>query len=141
MKGIREAALTKDEPEIKKEKHLPFDSDRYDGSYYDQDYGYGGYRKQESLFNGSHKTKFKEKVDGQLKINLSIPNSQLKDAADEYHPSYTYQGLIDKAEILAIDEITKLAGQDWQKRYFHSIEDCTVSWDGVEVEILLNPLN
>ena len=136
MKGIREAALTKDEPEIAKEpNHKSFDFDRYDGNY-----DYGDYRKQSSLFDGSHKSKFGNEMDGQLKINLTISNSKIGDAADENHPSYTYQGLIDKAESLAEDEITKLAGKEWQKKYLHFIQDCTVLWNGVEVEIILNPI-
>ena len=141
MKGVREAALTKDEPEIAKEpKHHHFDSDRYDGSYYDQEYGYGGYRKQGSLFAGNRKTQYEETMHGQLKITVSISNSQIGDVADEYSEGYSYEKTIAKAENLAKDEMTKLAGAEWQKRYFYSMEDCNASWGGVEVEIKLTPL-
>ncbi len=122
MKGIREAALTKEELEIP------------------EDYGYSSYGKQGSLFEGSRRTHYEETVNGQLNITVSIANSQIGEVADEYSEGYSYEKTIAKAEELANAEIAKLAGADWQKRYFHSIEDCTALWDGVEVEIKLIPI-
>ena len=132
MKGIREAALTKDEPEIfQKKKHKSFDFDRYD-----RDYGYGSYEKQDSLFDSSRKTKFEE-ADGQLTIKLSIPNEKIGAVADEYSSRYSHEATMNKAEELALKEIDKLAKDDWQEKYSYEITDCMALWSSVDLEILL----
>ena len=127
MKGIREAALTKDEPE---QKFKRFEFDEYD------DYGYG---KQSSLFGKNRKTNIEES-NGQLTIKLSIPNKKIGVSEYEYGDNYSPEAL-NKAEAVALKEISKLAGSDWQERYSYSIEDCLPMWSDVEIEIILSPIN
>lgn len=144
MKGVREAALSKDEPE-KEFDHNSFDSDRYDGSYYDKDFGYGSrygsYRGQGSLFKSSRKTKIKEEeqVEGQLKISLTINSSLVGDLTDEDSLNSDMNAASDKAEILAREALIKLAGEDFESRYSTKVE-VEESWDEFEVIITLNPL-
>lgn len=121
MKSIRQIALEKDEPKTE-HRHFGFDED---------DYGYG---KQSSLFDG-RKTSFRN-TDGQMTIRLSIPNKKLGVSEFEYGDNYNPEALA-KAEEVALKEITKFAGSDWQERYSYSIEDCLPMWSDVEIEIVL----
>jgi len=124
MKGIREAALTKDE------RNFNFDS-------YDRNYGYEDYSRLDSPFDTGRKTKL-EDVEGQLTIKLSIPNKKIGIPEYEYGDNYSPEA-ISKAESIALKEISKLAGNNWQERYSYSIEDCMPMWSDVQIEILLIP--
>ena len=120
MKSIRQIALEKDEPKTER-RHFGFD----------EDYGYG---RQSSFFD-ERKTSIKD-IDGQMTIKMSIPNKRIGISEFEYGDNYNPEALA-KAEEVALKEITKLAGSDWQERYSYSIEDCLPMWSDVEIEIVL----
>ncbi len=132
MKGIRESVLSKEVPESDL-ADAPFDSDRYDESYYEG--RHAPYRGQRSLFEGSRKTE----VAGELQISVTISNELLDGLADEDSPNYDQDKASDLAEELAWEELTKLAGADLAARYSHKTE-VEEDWDEIEVTITLNPL-
>lgn len=121
MKGIREVALSKDEPEI---KQRGFD---FENEYYDPDYGYGSHHKQSSLFD--------KNAEGQMLLRISVPFDKIgikKDFAESCTESD-----FNKAEEYALKEIKKFAGEDWEERYNYSVEDCLELWNSIDLEITL----
>lgn len=127
MKGIREAALAKDEPEIKPKRF------NFDEEYYDADYGYGkNYQKQGSLFGSKTIS-----PDGQMMLKISVPFEKIKVNKD-FTESCT-ESDFNKAEEYALKQINKFAGNNWEEKYSYSVEDCLELFDSIDLEIALIP--
>lgn len=148
MKGIREIALSKEETIVPQRKLQGY----YD---YDTDYDpYGGYlgstENYNSRFTNNYGTKNKPKTayqdeltefeleEGEFEINLIVTMKELGKIADPDEENFTFEEMLDSAEMTAIQKVLSL-NKDLQKKYkftTSSVENI----DDITVSIKLTPL-
>lgn len=139
MKGIREAALSEDEPIKKYPGYIPPDYHQnpytsYEDPYanpYNQNLPYG---QQDSLFDEELQI-----IKGQLKISVLIGINLLGDLINEGSPQFNMQKAEEKAEQLAWEEVGKLAAANFKEKYSWTTE-IRDNIESFEVIITLNPI-
>lgn len=118
-KGIRELAMSPDEPEKEQEslfKPYPsqygprsYDSDRYDGNYDSREYE----KNQKEM------EKEDEELAKQITINLKVTRKEMGPKYDMDAENYEYDTEAEEntAKEMAYDKITVLLGTGWESKY------------------------
>lgn len=140
MKGIREAAMSKEEdtpestwpkPKTPSIFSKDFDRDRYDRSYdYDK---HGDYNNK---YQSSYKT---NNTEDDITITLTIPYSKLGVKLNADGEIINELAGETKATEIAYDRIEQLIGKNYESKYILNFDVSDNYYDSFEVEVTLTP--
>lgn len=145
MKSIREAAMSKEDPEEIKTQKLPYDSDRYDGIYGGYGYAdenYGGYGRSKDYLpkNTTDWKEYEKEEKNKIVITMKIDIKDIGRNADSMDETYDPIAAETKATEIAHERLELLLNKNYELKHSvaFSITEC---YDEYDVEVTLIPLN